>query len=218
MNNVSDIKLKNLLQDYRGERAALLGPERDRLYTLIQERYSADPATAKALITVFNDEEIRSQMLAPTAKLTMTWIADKARAAESSSPSDPIRLMDPEMIRRAILTWADALGMKYVEVRTPEQPAKTLVQVQPKPNKPPATTDGPQANDWRIVLSLAAIAIGLFLTGGEALNAFFGKPTVDGYYATQALLAHPIQYLADRPLSVLGSLFFTGGLVSLFNR
>jgi len=88
------------------------------------------------------------------------------------------------------------------------------VPVQPKPK----TTEGPQANDWRIVLSLAAIALGLFLTGGEALNAFFGKPTAEGYYATQALLAHPIQYLADRPLSVLGTLFFVGGLACLFNR
>lgn len=202
MNKVSDVKLKNLLQDYRRERDALFGPERGRLYALIQERYSEYPAEAKALIAVFDDQEMRSLLLAPAGKLTTTEVADNVRAVGRTS--------QPDLIRGAIETWADALGVKIVDnapVRTPPQPKNAQAQA-----------GGPQPQDWRILLSLAAIALGLFLTGGEALNGIFGKPTAEGYYATQALLAHPIQYLADRPLSVLGSLFFTGGLIGLFNR
>ena len=87
------------------------------------------------------------------------------------------------------------------------------------PSVKPAPKRTMRVDGLLLILSLGAIALALFLSGGEVLHGLFQKDAVDvleDYRSTIQFLSHPIQTLAERPLAALIKVLFYGGLLGFF--
>jgi hypothetical protein len=192
MIKIADIQLKNLLQDYRLPLSDLFGRERIGLYALIEERYSNYPAEGNALIAVFDDRKTRNCLLGRTnARITTEWIRRRGAAIGLTSK--------PELIRAAIETWASELDLRIKEGARWKDNAPHIGL------SPKQKARGVTRQDLRFVLSLIAVALALFLSGGAVLDFAFHNSSLDA-------IRHPLTHISESPFCTFVVLLFIGGV------